>query len=109
LAAYRKRYAEYLYYRHWTFDVKGFSTQGKFALELETVYLDLSVDPAVVGSIPQEPIRFAGNSQPKAAPDMFAWLQAEPPGNFAIVGPPGCGKPHCSNTWRSGSRPAERH
>jgi hypothetical protein len=30
-AGYPKRYAEHLYYKHRTFDVKGFSTQGKFA------------------------------------------------------------------------------
>jgi hypothetical protein len=35
---------------------KGFSTPGQIALELETVYVDLSVDPAAVGSIPQDPI-----------------------------------------------------
>ena len=92
LADNRKRYADHLYYRHRTFDVKGFSTQGKFALELETVYVDLGVDPAVLGSIPQGPIPIAGDGDQKSPRDMFAWLQAKPPRNFAIVGPPGSGK-----------------
>jgi predicted NACHT family NTPase len=61
-------------------------------LELETVSVDLGVDPAVLGSIPQDPIRIAGDGDQKSPRDMFAWLQAEPPRNFAIVGPPGGGK-----------------
>jgi hypothetical protein len=94
VAGYGRRYARHLYYKHRTFDVKGFSTQGKFALELEAVYVDLSVDPASAGAISQDPIRLPEDSQGKEARDIFAWLLAEPerPRNFAIVGPPGRGK-----------------
>lgn len=45
LTGYRKLYAKHLYYKYRTFDVKGFSTQGKFALELENVYVDLVCCP----------------------------------------------------------------
>jgi energy-coupling factor transporter ATP-binding protein EcfA2 len=91
---YRKQYAKHLYYRHRTFDVKGFSTQGKFALELETVYVELSVDPALVGDISQDPIQLPSVAHDKGQADIFAWLQAEPGHhrNFAVVGPPGSGK-----------------
>src|SRR5271165_4421748 len=61
--AYGKRYAQHLYYQHRTFDIKGFPTQGKFALELENVYVDLSVDAAVATGIPQDPIRLPTSSQ----------------------------------------------
>jgi predicted NACHT family NTPase len=93
-AGYGKSYANHLYYKNRTFDVKGFSTQGKFALELEKVYVDLSVDPAMVGSIPQDPLRFVENDHQKGPRDVLAWLRAEPSHvrNFAIVGPPGSGK-----------------
>jgi len=100
LTAYGRRYAKYLYYQHRTFDIKGFPTQGKFALELENIYVDLSVDPAVATGIPQDPIRPPTSSRSeskdagKGRHDVFAWLAAEPakPRNFAIVGPPGSGK-----------------
>jgi energy-coupling factor transporter ATP-binding protein EcfA2 len=91
---YRGRYGTYTYYRHRTFDVKGFSTQGKFALELETVYVHLNVDPAVPGSIAQDPIRPPSETTNKGPRDILGWLQfaSEGPQNFAVVGPPGSGK-----------------
>ena len=100
LTAYGKRYARHLYYQHRTFDIKGFPTQGKFALELESVYVDLSVDAAVATGITQDPIRLPAGLRTEskdageARHDLFAWLAAEPdkPRNFAIVGPPGSGK-----------------
>jgi ABC-type uncharacterized transport system fused permease/ATPase subunit len=93
-AGYGKRYAKLLYYKHRTFDVKGFSTQGKFALELENVYVDLSVDPATIGAVSQDPIRLPKDVEKGVDRSIFVWLKAEPerPRNFAIVGPPGSGK-----------------
>lgn len=94
LAAYGKRYARYLYFRHRIFDVKGFSTQGKFALELEKVYVDLEVDPAVIGSIPQSPLYSRHDGHQTSESTIFTWLSAPSSrrNNFAIVGPPGSGK-----------------
>jgi energy-coupling factor transporter ATP-binding protein EcfA2 len=91
---YKKTYAKYIYYKHRTFDVKGFSTQGKFALELESVYVDLMVDPAVPGEVSQDPIRKSMMGEHNAKGDIFAWLQPEPGHhfNFAIIGSPGSGK-----------------
>src|SRR5271165_2868182 len=118
--AYGKRYARHLYYQHRTFDIKGFPTQGKFALELENVYVDLSVDAAVATGIPQDPIRLPTSSQSgskdagKARHDVFAWLAADPakPRNFAIVGPPGSGKTtmlkHLALALASGKSPVKQ-
>jgi hypothetical protein len=47
LAGYSKRYFKHLYFKHRTLDLRGLSIQGKFALELESLYVDLSVDSAV--------------------------------------------------------------
>ena len=99
LTGYRKRYARHLYYQHRTFDIKGFPTQGKFALDLENVYVNLGVDAAVATGIPQDPIRLSAFSSSetiaigRTRDDVFAWLAAEPdkPRNFAIIGPPGSG------------------
>ncbi len=94
LTGYRKLYAKHLYYKHRTFDVKGFSTQGKFALELENVYVDLDVDPATLGAISQDPLRLPKDAANSSDRSIFIWLKADPdhPRNFAIVGPPGSGK-----------------
>src|SRR5437016_1468095 len=70
LAGYQKCYAKHLYYKHRTFDVKGFSTQGKFALELESVYVDLSVDPVVPGNVSQDPIRLPSKEEQKFQGDV---------------------------------------
>ena len=93
-ARYHKRYVTHLYWKHRTFDVKGFSTQGKYALELENVYVDLGVDPAAVGTISQDPIRLPKDAEKSSDRSIFVWLKAEfgRPCNFAIVGPPGSGK-----------------
>ena len=94
IAGYPKLYAKHLYYKHRTFDVKGFSTQGKFALELENVYVDLDVDPAAVGTISSDPIHLPKEAEKSGDRGIFVWLKADPdePRNFAIVGPPGSGK-----------------
>jgi hypothetical protein len=94
IAGYRKLYAKHLYYKHRTFDVKGFSTQGKYALELENVYVDLDVDPAAVGTIPQDPIHLPKDAEKSGDRSIFVWLKADPdrPRNFAIIGSPGSGK-----------------
>src|SRR5579859_3020780 len=44
LSGYKKRYCRYLMYRHRDFDVKGLSFQGTFALELDQVFIELSID-----------------------------------------------------------------
>ena len=56
LAGYSKRYFKHLYFKHRTLDLRGLSIQGKFALELESLYVDLSVDSAVLpsSSLPDE-------------------------------------------------------
>ena len=40
-----KAYRQHLIYRHRDFDVKGLSTQGIYTLELEQVFVELSIAP----------------------------------------------------------------
>ena len=42
---YRARYLEYLVNRHRNFDVKGLTTQGIYTLELQRVFVELSIAP----------------------------------------------------------------
>jgi lipopolysaccharide/colanic/teichoic acid biosynthesis glycosyltransferase len=94
LAGYSKRYFKHLYFKHRTVDLRGFSIQGKFALELESLYVDLSVDSAVAREIDQDALSWGLRRQPTTGKDIFAWLRAHREGgnNFAILGPPGSGK-----------------
>lgn len=88
--SYRRRYAVYLYFRLRSFDIRGLSTQGAFALELQNVYVNLAVDPASVFSISQDPIELPSDLQGEASGNIFSWLRKG--GNFAVIGPPGSGK-----------------
>jgi energy-coupling factor transporter ATP-binding protein EcfA2 len=93
IEGYGRRYARHLYYSHRTFDVKGFSTQGKFALELESVYVELAVDPSITREISQNPTRMASSSS--NVRDIITWLRTSQSGqqlNFGIIGAPGSGK-----------------
>jgi hypothetical protein len=89
-----RRYQQHLLYKHRTFDIKGFSTQGPHALELEKVFVELAVDATPLSRIPQNPIRQHFASTPKGSQDIFAWLGGETltDRHFAVVGPPGSGK-----------------
>ena len=42
-SGYKKRYLQHLIYQHRSFDVKGLSTQGIYTLELEQVFVELSL------------------------------------------------------------------
>jgi len=53
---YRKRYLDHLQHRHRTFDVKGLSTQGIYALEIEQVYVELTVNPRQAAEASPDPI-----------------------------------------------------
>ena len=45
LSRYRRRYLEFVYYQNRDFDVKGLSTHGPYNLELEDVFVDLTIAP----------------------------------------------------------------
>ena len=42
---YRRRYPQDVIYQHRNFDIKGLTTQSAFTLELEHVFVDLSISP----------------------------------------------------------------
>ena len=88
---YRKRYLDHLQHRHRTFDVKGLSTQGIYALEIEQVYVELTVDPRQAAEASPDPI-----SKPLPAGRHNIWTLLNSPQmkrqDFAILGAPGSGK-----------------
>jgi hypothetical protein len=93
-AGFGHKYSQHLLYKHRTFDVKGFSTQGPHALELERVFVDLMMDPKSPPDIPQDPTGSAKPEASSARRDILAWMGSgrHERRNFSVVGAPGCGK-----------------
>ena len=90
ISRFRKKYLQHLYYQCRDFDVKGLTTQGKYALELERVFVELRVDAAAphetaAGAIPPLPAKLREGSH-----TVWDFLAGDR--NLAIIGPPGCGK-----------------
>jgi hypothetical protein len=87
---YRKRYLEHLQHRHRTFDVKGLSTQGIYALEIDQVYVELTVDPTVADKASGNPIAKTGDGRH----DIWTFLSSTQMTrqDFAVLGAPGSGK-----------------
>jgi energy-coupling factor transporter ATP-binding protein EcfA2 len=93
--SYGSYYARYLTFQHRDFDIKGLSTQSIYTLELEQVFVDLSIDPKPIHQIVANPI-------PSQVPDalrtghhsLWEYLAAQPlkQQHMVIVGAPGSGK-----------------
>src|SRR5216684_1674674 len=56
LSDYEKHYLKYLSYQHRDFDVKGLSLQGPYALELDQVFIELSIDSTTLQQMSANPI-----------------------------------------------------
>ncbi len=89
-SSYRKRYLTYLGYKHRSFDVKGLSTQGAHSIEIEQVFVELSVDPRSPTSIKPDPITSSAGER-HTIWDYLELSHTEG-ANLAVIGAPGCGK-----------------
>jgi hypothetical protein len=90
-AGYQKRYLEHLIHRHHSFDVKGLSTQGIYTLEIDQIYVELTIDPRELSKTSANPVP---STIAPGRHDILTYLQSPPMGNhnFAIIGAPGSGK-----------------
>lgn len=57
VSGYQRRYCEYLQYEHRDFDVKGLTTQGIYTLDLEQVFVELSIAPRAAHQTTSNPIQ----------------------------------------------------
>ncbi len=89
----RKLYLQHLYFRHRNFDVKGLSTQGSITLELEQVFVELSLAPRSLRELSKDPLQLPQALQ-TGRHTIWEFLQADAASkqNFVVIGPPGCGK-----------------
>ena len=90
ISRFRRKYLQHLYYQCRDFDVKGLTTQGQYALELERVFVELRVDATAphettTGAIPPLPAKLR-----EGLHTVWDFLAGNR--NLAIIGPPGSGK-----------------
>jgi predicted NACHT family NTPase len=88
---YRKRYYEHLIHRHRTFDVKGLTTQSVYSLEIEQVYVDLSIEPSQLTTVSSSIVQNFSASSRGSIWDFLASIHLTNQ-SFAIIGAPGSGK-----------------
>ena len=93
-SGYRNRYLEYLTYQHRSFDVKGLGTQGPYNLDLETIYVQLSVDPNSAHGVSSNPIQNLPEKLQSGSHTIWQYLYENNTqgNNYAILGAPGSGK-----------------
>ncbi|MGA2490888.1 MAG: NACHT domain-containing protein [Anaerolineales bacterium] len=93
-SGYRRRYLEYLVYQHRTFDVKGLSTQGPYSLELDKVYVELSVDPTTIHGASFNPLQNLPEKLRSGSHLIWQYVNDKnvQSHNYAILGAPGSGK-----------------
>src|SRR3954449_8884180 len=89
---YRRSYFEWIFYRHRDFDVKGLTTQGIYNLELEQVFVDLTIQPPPPGGTPADPIR-PFPKELTGRRSIWDYLTSESfTDHLALIGAPGSGK-----------------
>lgn len=93
-SAYEAAYFQHLIYRHRTFDVKGLGTQGTYTLQMEQVFVDLSIVPQPAHNVTSNAVGARNGAIPGkrySILDLLTKTASLYPG-IAIIGPPGSGK-----------------
>ena len=89
---YQQTYLSHLSSRHRNFDVKGLTTQG--VLELEQVFVDLSLEPQAENRASADPLRQSTETAVSQPQSLLQFLTAKKTRgqNLVILGPSGSGK-----------------
>ena len=92
--AYKRAYYDHLYFQHRSFDVKGLTTQGVYTLELEKVFVDLTIAPQQNKRALTDPMRPMPTKLQNGRHDFWDYLTAdnEKGHKLVVLGPPGSGK-----------------
>ncbi len=88
-----RRYREHMRHRHRFFDVRGLNTQGIYTLELEQVFVELTIAPRPAHEASTDPIHALPEGAQRGQ-TIWSYLDLEQLAhqNLVIIGPPGCGK-----------------
>ncbi|GIE88925.1 NACHT domain-containing protein [Actinoplanes regularis] len=87
----RHRYFTWLIARNRDLDIRGLGTQGPYSLEVENVYVDVSLVPRPIHQATGDPLAKVSD-EPMKRREVWSFLTEWPPRTLAIVGPPGGGK-----------------
>ena len=91
-SGYRRQYLKWLFYRHRDFDVKGLTTQIIYNLELEQVFVDLTIQPRTPSRASTDPIRPL-STELTGRRSVWDYLTSESfTDHLALIGAPGSGK-----------------
>src|SRR5436309_2995175 len=89
---YHRRYLDWIFYRHRDFDVKGLTTQSTYNLELEQVFVDLTIQPPPPGGTPADPLR-PFPKELTGRRSIWDYLTSDQfTDHLALIGAPGSGK-----------------
>src|SRR5713226_4054278 len=90
-SGYRKRYCKFLFYKHRDFDVNGPGSRGPYTLELDQIFIELSIETTTIDKISTNPI-----PQEMHEGSHHIWYYLSSPilakKHLVIIGPPGSGK-----------------
>jgi energy-coupling factor transporter ATP-binding protein EcfA2 len=93
VSRYQKEYYQYLYYQHRDFDVKGLTTLGTFALELDQIFVELRIDPTTLKQVSRSLVPLP-RTLSEGDHSIWDYLAFQPLKNqhLVVIGPPGSGK-----------------
>lgn len=91
---YKRRYLEFVIYQHRNFDVKGLTTQGPYNLELDKVFVQLTIDPTPYHQTSSNLVKANLQDVKPGSHTIWEYLNSKPMAgqSFAIIGSPGSGK-----------------
>lgn len=95
ISGYKNYYLRHaIEFEHRTFDVKGLSTQNIYTLELEQVFVDLSLAPKAPHEASYNPIENLPENLQKGRHSIWSYLDMgnSKPQHLAVLGAPGSGK-----------------
>jgi hypothetical protein len=88
---YRRRYFNHLTQRYRHLDVKGLSVQSVYSLQVEHVYVDLTIDPSLLSRESSDPIHKTVTTGRQSVWTFLSLPELETQ-NFVVIGAPGSGK-----------------
>ena len=92
LSHFRRRYNKHVVYEHRVFGSRGLRTIGQGIVELEQVFVELTIAPSHALQVSANPLLFKALPGSRPAWEFLRRVKKRDATALAILGPPGCGK-----------------